>query len=88
MQRNGKIWKITALTLAAVMGLAGCGGGSSATDGDTIKVMYYKTDSFSQFDDLMKKVKATIEKENPGKTVELQPVTASDTDYKTKLALA
>lgn len=85
---TGKLFKAAAVAVAAMVALSGCGMSSASADANTIKVMYYKTDSFVRFDALMKTVKAKIEKENPGTTVELQPVTANDNDYKTKLALA
>ena len=88
--KNKRIYASIAMVLAGAMALVGCGSGNSESteSKDTIKVMYYKTDSFMQFDALMKNVKTTIEKKYPGKKVELQPVTANDTDYNTKLALA
>lgn len=85
---------LAAATIAAVgmAGLAGCSGGapSGSDDGadESITVMYSKTDSFTALDTVLTKAKEDFEKDNPGVTVKLEPVTASDDDYKTKLQLA
>ncbi|MFT4211041.1 MAG: extracellular solute-binding protein [Microbacterium sp.] len=72
--------------LGVVLGLSACAG-SGSTD-TTITVMYEKTSTFTQLDDLMQTAKAEFEAANPGVTVELQAISAGDDDYKTKLALA
>lgn len=56
--------------------------------GDSIKVIYQKTDQFSQFDSQVKKAKKIFEDQHPGKKIELQPISAQESDYKTKLSLA
>lgn len=68
-----------------------CGGGSggAAATGDTTKV----TVTYQQFggsrvqETFLTGVKAEFEKANPGVTLDLQPITASENDYYTKLQL-
>lgn len=81
---------LAAATIAAVglAGLVGCSSGTPAASDKTITVMYSKTDSFTALDTVLTKAKDAFEKANPGVTVKLDPVTASDDDYKTKLQLA
>lgn len=81
---------LTALVVAVSLCLSACGGSSSSAGGggDSIKVIYQKTDQFTQFDAQVKKAKKIFEKEHPGKKVDLQPISAQESDYKTKLSLA
>ena len=85
--------KSAALTaLAAATGLTlvlgGCTAGDSADDENTITVVYSKTDSFTALDTLLTKAKEQFEAANEGITVDLQPITATDDDYKTRLQLS
>lgn len=78
----------TGLTFALVAGASACGSDSGGS-GDTIKVVYQKQLNSSnkvQPNYLADKVKE-FEKANPGKKVELVPVTASQGDYMTKIQL-
>jgi len=70
--------------------LGGCSGGGSGDDagGRSITVMYEKTDSFTVLDTLMQTAKKEFEAAHSGATVDLQPVAASDDDYKTRLQLS
>lgn len=89
MKRRNVIFSALAVTLSATMALAGCGGsGSSNSSNQTLKVFYQKTDGFKAFDIIAQKQKAVFEKAHPGVKVELQPVSAQESDYKTKLSLA
>jgi len=69
------------------IGLTGCAGGDSGADGDTLRIAYQKTASFTAMDDLMKKTKDEYEKEYPDRKVELVPIEAEQDQYFTKLAL-
>lgn len=81
----------TGIALAATVlatTLSGCGSGSGSS-GKTIKVVYQKQLNSSntvQPDYLAAQVKQ-FEKANPGTTVKLVPVTASENDYYTKIQL-
>lgn len=75
------------ISVVSLVGFAGCGSGSKA-DTNTIKVMYWSTTSAPDSDLLFKRVKEQMEKENSGVKIELQAVAGSDSDYKTKVALA
>jgi multiple sugar transport system substrate-binding protein len=69
--------------------LSGCGSGSSGASGKTIKVVYQQVLNNSnkvQADYLAPMVTA-FEKANPGTTVKLVPITASENDYYTKIQL-
>lgn len=81
---------LAAATVAAVglAGLVGCSSGTAADSEKSITVMYSKTDSFTALDTVLTRAKDAFEEANPGVTIELEPVTASDDDYKTKLQLA
>ena len=83
---------LTALAAVGLVALAGCGGGGSgggSGGGDTSKV----TVTYQQFggshaqEQFLTGVKAEFEKANPGVTLDLQPITASENDYYTKLQL-
>lgn len=84
--------KSAALTTAIaatglVLVLGGCTAGDS-DDADTITVVYSKTDSFTALDTLLTTAKEQFEAANEGITVDLQPITAADDDYKTRLQLS
>lgn len=82
---------LTGLSVLAIgglaVGLAGCAGGGSGADDDTLRVAYQKTSSFTAMDELMTTVKAEYEKEYPDRKVELVPIEAEQDQYFTKLAL-
>ncbi|WEV69804.1 extracellular solute-binding protein [Bifidobacterium sp. ESL0775] len=86
--RVKKYVAVAAAVLASSMVFAGCGSSSSSSESKTIKVFYQKTDTFKSFDLIAKPTKAAFEKAHPNVKVELQPVSAQESDYKTKLALA
>jgi multiple sugar transport system substrate-binding protein len=69
------------------IGLTGCAGGDAGADGDTLRIAYQKTASFTAMDELMKTVKGEYEKEYPDRKVELVPIEAEQDQYFTKLAL-
>jgi multiple sugar transport system substrate-binding protein len=80
---------VAAVTTVLAAGVAGCGSGSGGGSGRTIKVVYEKQLNSSntvQPDYLAAQVKK-FEKANPGTTVKLVPVTASENDYYTKIEL-
>ena len=85
--------KKVALAAAVVVALSqvalvGCAPSSGDSGDRTLKIVYEKTDSFTALDNLFTKVKPAFEKANKGVTVELQPISADDADYSTKLALS
>lgn len=73
---------------AAVLLLGGCTADGGDDAGDTVTVVYSKTDSFTVLDELMQTAKKEFEASHEGITVELQPITATDDDYKTRLQLS
>lgn len=82
--------RLVALAAVGLLALTGCGGGSSGgSGGDKSKV----TVTYQQFggshaqEQFLAGVKAEFEKANPGVTLDLQPITASENDYYTKLQL-
>lgn len=83
----------TAVVAAGAFALVGCssGGSQSGESGDasgkTITVVYQKTSSFHQLDDLFQTVKPAFEAAHEGVTVNLQPIEAEQDQYFTKLAL-
>ncbi len=86
--KNRAAIAISVVAIGALIGLTACSS-SPGTSGDkTIKVTYIKTDAFTALDTLFTKVKTAFETAHPGVTVQLQPVSATDDDYKTKLALS
>ncbi|MEC3992541.1 extracellular solute-binding protein [Actinacidiphila sp. DG2A-62] len=79
---------IAVITSVLAAAASGCGSGSGS-GGKTIKVVFQKQLNSSntvQPDYLAGQVKA-FEKANPGTTVKLVPVTASENDYYTKIQL-
>lgn len=77
---------VAAAAIALVLGA--CSPGEDADAGQTITVVYSKTDSFTVLDTLLNTAKEQFETEHPGVTVDLQPITATDDDYKTRLQLS
>lgn len=74
---------------AAALVLGGCAADGGGESGDkTVTVVYSKTDSFTVLDTLMNTVKKEFETSHEGVTVDLQPITATDDDYKTRLQLS
>lgn len=82
----------SAVAVALILGGCTAGGGDTESTSDTgegsITVVYSKTDSFTVLDTLMNTVKDEFEAAHEGVTVDLQPITATDDDYKTRLQLS
>lgn len=81
---------LSAMVLAAAVAtsVAACGSsGGSGGGSKTISVAYEKFGTFTQMDQLMKRVKTQYEKAHPGMTVKLEPIQADENDYYTKLDL-
>jgi multiple sugar transport system substrate-binding protein len=80
-----------ALAMLAVAGLVitACsgGGGGSSGDASTVTVTYQQFGGSHVQEQFLTGVKAEFEKANPGVTINLQPITASENDYYTKLQL-
>jgi multiple sugar transport system substrate-binding protein len=87
MRVRTAITSIAAAT-AAVLLLGGCTGQGDGGDANTVTVVYAKTDSFTVLDTLMQTAKEEFEASHEGVTVDLQPITATDDDYKTRLQLS
>jgi multiple sugar transport system substrate-binding protein len=85
---TGGRWRSLAAVGLLAATAAACGGGSGG-GGDTSKI----TVTYQQFggshvqEQFLTGVKAEFEKANPGVTVNLQPIVASENDYYTKLQL-
>ncbi len=91
---------IASIAVGSMVLLAGCSSGSSPNDNGsstapseqsgpaTLKVQYLQSDTFTAMNTLMTSVKTEFEAAHKNVTVELQPVTATDTDYDTKLSLS
>ena len=80
---------VVVLATAAVVSatLAGCGGGGSNGGSKTLTVTYQQFGNSHVQADFLKSVKAEYEKAHKGVTVDLQPISASEDDYYTKLQL-
>lgn len=78
-----------AVTLSLAMTACGSSGGSGSGDGDTktVTVVYQKTASFTQLDDVLTKAKGEYESAHPGMKIELKPIESEADQYFTKLAL-
>jgi multiple sugar transport system substrate-binding protein len=80
-----------ALAMLAVAGLVitacSSGGGGSSGDTSTVTVTYQQFGGSHVQEQFLTGVKAEFEKANPGVTINLQPITASENDYYTKLQL-
>jgi multiple sugar transport system substrate-binding protein len=84
-----KVLVAAAVTAALAVTATGCGAGSSASASKTIRVVYQQQLNNSnkvQANFLSPMVKQ-FEKANPGTTVQLAPVTATENDYYTKIQL-
>ena len=79
----------TGLGAGTVLGTAACGGDSQSGDSDSsaTKVAYQQWGSGTVMKDSLTGVKSAYESANPGKTMELVPIVASENDYYTKLQL-
>ncbi|MCO7203501.1 extracellular solute-binding protein [Microbacterium sp. CnD16-F] len=87
MKARTVVTSIAAATAAGLL-LGGCSAEGGESNGDTVTVVYAKTDSFEVLDTLMKTAKEEFEASHEGITVDLQPITATDDDYKTRLQLS
>jgi multiple sugar transport system substrate-binding protein len=67
--------------------VAACGGTASSGDTSKITVTYQQFGGSHAQEQFLTGVKAEFEKANPGTTIDLQPITASENDYYTKLQL-
>jgi multiple sugar transport system substrate-binding protein len=67
--------------------VAACGGTASSGDTSKITVTYQQFGGSHAQEQFLSGVKAEFEKANPGTTIDLQPITASENDYYTKLQL-
>ena len=68
--------------------VAACGGGSnSGPDTSKITVTYKQIGGEPVYQEFLGAAKTEFEKANPGITVNLQPITAADSDYLTRLQL-
>lgn len=79
---------VSVIMATALVAMTGCSSTPEAGDGKTLKIVYQKTDSFTALDTLFTKIKPEFEKAHPGVTVDLQPISADDEGYSTKLALS
>ena len=80
---------VVALTAAAALavGLTACSSGPSEEEANTITVSYRQWGDSRIQENYLTGVKTEFEKANPGVTVQLEPVVASEDDYFTKLQL-
>lgn len=88
MKRPHPRLRLGAAVAAVALGvstLAACG--SSGASANTITVAYEVTSSFNELANLLPAVKAEYEKTHPGMTVKLEPITAEENAYYTKLDL-
>ncbi|MBC7723478.1 MAG: extracellular solute-binding protein [Burkholderiaceae bacterium] len=79
---------IAAIAITSLVAMTGCSSSPSASGEKTLKIVYIKTDAFTALDSLFATTKTAFEAAHQGVTVELQPIAATDDDYKTKLALS
>ena len=86
---RSKVRALAAMATAAVVsaGLAGCGGSSGNGGSDTLTVTYQQFGDSHVQANFLKQIKAEYEKAHKGVTVDLQPISASEDDYYTKLQL-
>ena len=82
---NPRFAVAAAAVTVGIASLAACS--SSSDNANTITVAYEVTASFNQMNTLMTSVKAQYEKAHPGLTVKLEPITADENSYYTKLDL-
>jgi multiple sugar transport system substrate-binding protein len=88
-RRTGRRRTLAAAAVAWLLAVAvtACGSGSSSGDTSKITVTYQQFGGSHAQENFLTGVKAEFEKANPGTTVDLQPITASEDDYYTKLQL-
>ena len=81
--------QVAALAIAGAAVLSTAVACSSGSDPNTIKIAYERsTDAGNRvMDNYLAGVKKQFEKANPGKTVDLIPIQASENDYYTKVDL-
>ena len=77
---------MAAVLLGTTIGCAPAADDAAAED-KVIKVSYLMTDGFKQLDELFKKVKGEYEAAYPGVTIQLDPITGTDSEYTNKLNL-
>ncbi|MDQ6773984.1 MAG: extracellular solute-binding protein [Candidatus Dormibacteraeota bacterium] len=82
--RTTDVRRLSLVALITLLLVAGCSSGGSS-GGKTIKIAYQLFGGFTQFDVWIKGVKTDFEKANPGTTLKLIPIQASENDYYTKL---
>ncbi|HEX4250341.1 MAG TPA: hypothetical protein VH008_20930 [Pseudonocardia sp.] len=72
--------RVFAAVLAALLAvaLAACGGSAEKPDGSKITVAYKQFGGNPVYEQFLGAAKTEFEKANPGTTVNLQPITASD----------
>ncbi len=79
---------VSMIAVGTLLGVTACTSTPADSSEKTIKISYIKTDAFTALDTLFNNVKPVFEKAHPGVTVKLEPIAATDDDYKTKLALS
>lgn len=80
---------VIATGVLATLTLGACSAGETGpADDKTVTVVYSKTDSFTVLDTLLNTAKTEFEAAHDGITIDLQPITATDDDYKTRLQLS
>jgi multiple sugar transport system substrate-binding protein len=82
-----RTWAAAAVGGLLAVAVTACSGGSSGGDQSKITVTYQQFGGSHAQEQFLTGVKAEFEKANPGTTVDLQPITASEDDYYTKLQL-
>lgn len=76
---------VAALAATALSALTGCGAQTEAKNTITVAYEQIPSQNVRVMDDYLALVKKQFEKANPGKQVELLPVTAAENDYYTKI---
>ncbi|MES4905756.1 MULTISPECIES: extracellular solute-binding protein [unclassified Streptomyces] len=86
---RSKLIAAAALTAATALVATGCSSGSSGSSAKSIKVVYWQNlDSTNKLQaNFLASMVKQFTKANPGTTVKLVPVTASENDYYTKIQL-
>ncbi|HTJ70752.1 MAG TPA: extracellular solute-binding protein [Actinospica sp.] len=89
MHGRRKLVAAAGTLLLGAASLSGCtiSSGSSSASSKTITVAYQEYGDFTQLNTEMQSLKTQYEKANPGYTVKLEPIQASENDYYTKLTL-
>jgi multiple sugar transport system substrate-binding protein len=82
-----RAWAAAAVGGLLAVAVTACSSGSSSGDTSKITVTYQQFGGSHAQETFLTGVKAEFEKANPGTTVDLQPITASEDDYYTKLQL-